>query len=83
MAESRLKELLPAMPLLLLRAVPVQPGWQPSAVGYLRGDAAVYDAPVYYTTQRGATFVFLATLRSREPVAKGALAGVALILCED
>lgn len=82
-ADARLKQLLPPMPLLLLRAVPVQPSWQPTAVGYLRGDPAIYDCPVYYTTFRGPTYVFLATLRSREPVAKWTLAGVALILCED
>ena len=81
--DARLKQLLPRMPVLLLRAVTVQPAWVPSAVGYLRQDPAVYDCPVYYTTFRGPTYVFLATLRSTEPVAKWTLAGVALVLCED
>jgi len=81
--DSRLKQLLPPMPLLYLRAVEVQPMWIPSAVGYLRQDPAVYDCPVYYTTFRGPTYVFLATLKTLDPVHKWTLAGVALILCED
>jgi dynein heavy chain len=81
--DSRIKQLLPAMPLLYLRAVPLQPTWIPASVGYLRQDPAVYDCPVYTTTFRGPTYVFLATLRTRDPVHKWTLAGVAVMMQED
>jgi dynein heavy chain len=81
--DSKLKQLLPAMPLLYLKAVPVQATWIPTSVGYLRQDPAVYDCPVYTTTFRGPTYVYLATLKTLEPVHKWTLAGVALIMQED
>jgi dynein heavy chain len=81
--ESRLKQLLPAMPLLYLRAVPVGAKWIPSGVGYLRQDPAVYECPVYFTTFRGPTYVFLATLRSIVDTSKWVLAGTALVMQED
>ena len=82
--DSRLKELLPLMPMLYLKAVEVQEQWEPSNVGYLRHDPEVYDCPVYHTTFRGPTYVFLATLRTAtDPVAKWVLAGVALIMQTD
>merc|ERR1712139_440919 len=49
LVDGRLKELLPAMPVIYVRAVQVQSTWEPSAVGY-------------YTSFRGPTYVFLATL---------------------
>ena len=103
--ESRLKQLLPPMPLLYLRAVPVKPTWLPSGVGYLRQDLAIYDCecrsvpfavlslfltdfsgfigPVYATTFRGPTYIFLATLTTRNPVAKWTLAATALVMQPD
>merc|ERR1712072_872033 len=33
--ESRLKELMPPVPVVYVKAVLVQPSWEPSAVGYL------------------------------------------------
>eukprot|EP00937_MAST-01D_sp_MAST-1D-sp2_P002352 g2352.t1 len=84
LCDSRLKELLPPMPLLYLKAVEVQPHWEPSNVGYLRHDPEVYDCPVYHTTFRGPTYVFLATLRAgAAPTSKWVLAGVALIMQTD
>lgn len=65
--ESRLKQLLPPMPLLYLRAVPVQPKWLPTGVGFMRMDPSIYEAPVYVTTFRGHTYVFLATLKTFKP----------------
>lgn len=62
LTDSRLKDLLPPMPVLYIRAVAVQPQWEPSSVGYLRHDSHTYDCPVYSTTFRGPTYVFLATL---------------------
>merc|ERR1711916_238372 len=55
--DGRLKETMPPMPVMFVRAVEVQKEWQPASVGYLRGDPALYEAPVYTTTQRGHTFV--------------------------
>lgn len=82
---SKLKELLPPMPIVYIKAVTVKPGWTPSSVGYLRGDPSVYECPVYITTFRGPTYVFLATLRTREgdDAKKWVLAGVAIIMSED
>jgi dynein heavy chain, axonemal len=71
------------MPLLYLKAVPVQPTWIPTSIGFLRQDPAIYDCPVYTTTFRGNTYTFLATLKSEEPVSKWTLAGVALIMQGD
>ena len=81
--DSRLKQLLPAMPLLYLRAVPVKPTWLPSGVGYLRQNPKIYDCPVYATTFRGPTYIFLATLTTRAPVSKWTLAACALSMQPD
>jgi len=43
----------------------------------------VYRCPVYKTPQRGPTYVFSATLRSKQPPAKWILAGVCLVLETD
>jgi dynein heavy chain, axonemal len=81
--ESKLKQLLTMLPLLYVRAVPVQPQWSPESVGYLRGDPTLYECPVYVTGARGPTFVFLATLKTVDPVHKWILAGVALLMQAD
>ena len=81
--DSRLKELLPHLPVVFFRAVPVQPEWEPSAVGYLRHDPAIYDCPVYLTRFRGPTYCCLATLRSEVPTSKWTLSGTALIMQSD
>ena len=61
--DAQLKELLPVMPVMYIRAVAVDPAWEASEVGYLRNDRSTYECPVYTTTFRGPTFVFLATLK--------------------
>ena len=61
----------------------MQPEWEPTAVGYLRNDPAIYDCPVYVTTFRGPTYVFLATLPTSQPVSTWVLAGVAIIFQTD
>lgn len=81
--DAKLKQLLQPMPVLYLEAVPVQPTWLPSSVGYLRQDPSVYECPVYSTTMRGPTYVCLATLRSKEHVNRWTLAGAALVMQED
>jgi dynein heavy chain len=82
-ADSRLKELLQVLPVIYLKAVEVQPHWEPSSVGYLRKDPKIYEAPIYNTTFRGPTYITLATLRTLDPVEKWILAGVSLILQSD
>ena len=81
--ESRLKELMPPVPVVYVRAVLVQPSWEPSAVGYLRHVDDVYEAPVFITTARGATYVFLATLKTVVPKNKWTLTGTALMMQQD
>jgi dynein heavy chain len=81
--ESRLKQLLSPMPVMYVRAVPVQPTWSPESVGYLRRDPALYECPVYFTSARGPTFVFLAVLKTKDSVHRWILAGVALLLQSD
>jgi dynein heavy chain len=81
--ESRPKQLLTPMPLIYVRAVQVQSNWLPRAVGYLRNDPELFECPVYTTTARGHTFVFLATLKTVDPTHRWVLAGVALFLQSD
>ena len=69
-AESRLKELTPAMPVLFIRAIPVDKQDTKNA----------YECPVYKTRQRGPTYVWNFFLKSKEHPAKWVLAGVALLL---
>ena len=69
-AESRLKELYPLMPVIHIRAV-TQDKQE------LR---ALYECPVYKTRQRGDTYIWTFNLRTREKPSKWVLAGVALLL---
>eukprot|EP01138_Halocafeteria_seosinensis_P009362 gb/GECG01009567.1/.p1 GENE.gb/GECG01009567.1/~~gb/GECG01009567.1/.p1 ORF type:complete len:4452 (+),score=647.06 gb/GECG01009567.1/:1-13356(+) len=81
--DSLLKQLLPPMPVMYVRAVQVQPTWEPESVGYLRNDPKIYESPVYSTTARGPTYVCLATLKTVDPPSKWVLAGVSLVLQTD
>merc|ERR1719240_1477034 len=81
--DSRLKELLPMMPVIYAKAVQVQPDWTPSAEGYIRPEKEIYNSPIYITTFRGPTYVCLATLKTKDPSSKWILAGVALIMQSD
>lgn len=83
LVDGRLKELLPAMPVIYVKAVAVQPTWEPSAVGYLRRQADIYECPVYTTSFRGHTYVFLATLKSVDPTSKWVLTGTAILMQTD
>lgn len=69
-AESRLKELTPGMPVMFIRAIPVDK----------QETKNVYDCPVYKTRQRGPTYVWNFFLKTKESPAKWTLAGVALLL---
>ena len=79
--ESRSKELLPKMPVLYIKAVSVELNWEPTSIGYLRPD--IYNCPCYSTSFRGPTYVFLATLDTKEAALKWVVAGVALLLSTD
>ena len=83
LAESRLKELLPTMPIIYFKAVSIQPTWEPSPVGYLRGDPSVFECPIYTTTFRGPTYVCLATLKTEVPTEKWVMAAVAIMMQSD
>jgi dynein heavy chain len=83
LTESKLKVLLDPMPIVYVQAVPVQPEWDPQGVGYLRGNPELFECPVYYTSARGPTFVFLSTLKSVDPTHKWILAGVAILMASD
>ena len=83
LCESRLKELMPCMPVIYVKAVPVLPEWEASPVGYLRGDPEIYECPVYTTSFRGPTYIFLATLKTKDPATKWILSGCALMLQLD
>ena len=66
-----------------MKAVPISPEWEASPVGYLRGDSGIYECPVYTTSFRGPTYIFLATLRTNVPAKKWILSGCALFLQVD
>ena len=80
LCDPKPKELMPAMPVIYVKSVRIQPQWEASPVGYLRHDPDVYECPVYTTPFRGPTFVFTATLRSSALVSKWIQRGVALHL---
>ncbi|NXD84162.1 DYH17 protein, partial [Halcyon senegalensis] len=70
MADARLKELTPMMPVLFIRAIPMD-----------RLDTKnIYECPVYKTRLRGPTYVWTFNLKTKEKAAKWVLAAVALLL---
>ncbi|NXL49102.1 DYH17 protein, partial [Podilymbus podiceps] len=69
-ADARLKELTPMMPVIFIRAIPVD-----------RMDTKnIYECPVYKTRMRGPTYVWTFNLKTKEKAAKWILAAVALLL---
>ncbi|XP_076453714.1 LOW QUALITY PROTEIN: dynein beta chain, ciliary-like [Babylonia areolata] len=69
-AEARLKELAPMMPVLFIKAIPVD-----------RQDLRnMYACPVYKTKSRGPTFVWTFNLKTKEKPSKWILGGVAILL---
>jgi len=68
--DSRPKDLTPAMPVMLVRAIPIEK----------METKGVYDCPVYKTKVRGPTFVWTFNLKTKERAAKWVLGGVALLL---
>ncbi|XP_037134453.1 dynein heavy chain 9, axonemal [Syngnathus acus] len=69
-ADARLKELTPVMPVIFIRAIPVDK----------QENKNMYQCPVYKTRQRGPTYVWTFNLKTKEKASKWTLAGVALLL---
>ncbi|ELW68256.1 Dynein heavy chain 17, axonemal [Tupaia chinensis] len=69
-AEARLKELTPAMPVIFIKAIPVD----------RMETKNIYECPVYKTRVRGPTYVWTFNLKTKEKAAKWVLAAVALLL---
>ncbi|CAL8088373.1 unnamed protein product [Calicophoron daubneyi] len=69
-AESRMKELTPNMPVIFLKAIPVD-----------RQDLRnTYTCPVYKTKTRGPTYVWTFNMKTKEKQTRWILGGVALLL---
>ncbi|TMW57037.1 hypothetical protein Poli38472_002962 [Pythium oligandrum] len=77
------KELFPETPVMYARAVVIDEQWEATGVGYFRRKPDVFDCPVYQTTLRGPTYVFLATMQTLDAKAKWTLAGLALVMQKD
>ncbi|BHF75205.1 Dynein heavy chain 9, axonemal [Sparganum proliferum] len=70
LAEANMKELAPAMPVVFIKAIPVD----------RRDVKNMYECPVYKTKTRGPTFVWVFNLKTKERPAKWILRGVAILL---
>ena len=73
LAESNAKELIPAVPVLYVRAVPIDK----------RETKGIYECPVYATRGRGPTYIWTFGLKTKEKPAKWTLAGVSLLLSNE
>jgi dynein heavy chain len=87
LAESRLKDLHPPLPVMHVysRAAPAYDDRVGQMSGGLRVAAEYYECPAFITSDRGATFVFEATMKMAEgdKASKWVLAGVALMMSEE
>ncbi|XP_016337659.1 dynein heavy chain 11, axonemal [Sinocyclocheilus anshuiensis] len=70
LSEAVLKELTPTMPVLYIRAIPIDQ----------QDVRNTYECPVYRTKLRGSTYIWSFRLKTRQPPAKWVLAGAALLL---
>ncbi|CBY35491.1 unnamed protein product [Oikopleura dioica] len=70
--ESKLKELTPAMPVLFVKAVPID----------RLETKNIYECPVYKTRDRGPNYVWTFNLKTKESANKWVLGGVAILLAE-
>ncbi|XP_043570411.1 dynein axonemal heavy chain 9-like isoform X1 [Chiloscyllium plagiosum] len=69
-ADARLKELTPTMPVIFIKAIPVDK----------QDTRNLYPCPVYKTRLRGPTYVWTFNLKTKEKPSKWVLAGVSLLL---
>ncbi|KAI2663319.1 Dynein axonemal heavy chain 11 [Labeo rohita] len=72
-AEARLKDLTPSMPVIAVRAIPND----------RQETRNTYECPVYKTKLRANTYIWTFSLKTRERPAKWVLAGVALLLKKE
>nr|XP_018673081.1 dynein beta chain, ciliary [Ciona intestinalis] len=70
LAEARLKELTAPVPVVFVKAIPVD----------RQETKNIYECPLYRTRERGPTFIWTFNLKSKENRSKWILAGVALLL---
>lgn len=68
--ESLLKDLTPVMPVIYIKAIPIDK----------KEIKGIYECPVYRTRQRGPTYVWTFNLKTKERQAKWILGGVCLLL---
>ncbi|KAJ3023806.1 hypothetical protein HKX48_000940 [Thoreauomyces humboldtii] len=71
--DSLLKELTPAMPVIYIKAIPIDK----------KDTKGVYECPVYRTRQRGPTFIWTFNLKTKERPQKWMLGGVCLLCQTD
>eukprot|EP00742_Colponemidia_sp_Colp-10_P026906 GILJ01033111.1.p1 GENE.GILJ01033111.1~~GILJ01033111.1.p1 ORF type:complete len:344 (-),score=47.18 GILJ01033111.1:90-1091(-) len=71
--DSFLKELYPAVPVVWVKSVKLEE----------KVKQEIYECPVYVTSQRGPTFVFTATMKTKDEPHKWILGGVALLMSLD
>lgn len=71
--ESLLKDLMPAMPVIYIKAIPVDK----------KETKGVYECPVYRTRQRGPTFIWTFNLKTKERPQKWILGGVCLLCAAE
>ncbi|XP_030631015.1 dynein heavy chain 17, axonemal-like [Chanos chanos] len=69
-SDARLKELTPAMPVIFIKAIPVD----------RQETKNIYECPVYKTRTRGPTFIWTFNLKTKDKPAKWVLASVCLLL---
>jgi dynein heavy chain len=69
-ADSRLKELLPLMPVVFVKAITQDK----------QETKNMYECPVYRTRTRGDTYIWTFNLKTHDKPAKWTLAGVAILL---
>lgn len=72
-AESRLKEMTPTMPVVLIKAINID----------RKETRNIYECPVYKTKDRGPTYVWTFNLKTKEKASKWTLGGVAVLLQAD
>ena len=68
--DARLKELTPSMPVIFIKAIPVD----------RKETKNLYDCPVYMTRNRGPTYIWTFNLKTKDKPAKWVLAAVCLLL---
>lgn len=69
-ADSKLKELYPSLPVINIRAITQDK----------QDNRSMYECPIYKTRSRGPTYIWTFNLKTKDKPSKWVLAGVALLL---